>query len=254
MKSCLKEKEQHEREHPINAMRYLLTAATLIAVFLWGIPQALYATTLYNKDYQLEIDGISLDKPTPTSVYVLTTPTPTPKPQPPKAITDYQTDNALRPMQLRVDPTLVSFGPLSATNPTKREVTIILTNPTASRYNLIGYAVSSPTDPETKAAIPDTTCDSGTCTEATASPWENILTYGFGYRCSGKNCAGTFIGSNTYMHFANYAQRQTHEPILSGQKEPTGTKSQLVLKLNIPGTQQHGLYTNMLIFIATPSY
>lgn len=234
-------------------MRCLLIAAMLIVFFLGMTPSSIHATTLYNKDYLLEIEGITLDNPTPTPVYLLTIPTPTQFQQPAKAVTSYEKVQ-VQPMKLHVNPILVSFGLLSATNPTKREVTIALTNPTASRYSLIGYATSSLTDKETKAAIPDTTCDAGTCTEVTASSWESILTYGFGYRCNGKDCSRAFLNSNTYMHFANYTRGQTHETILSGQQAHTGRNAQIVLKTNIPGTQPQGLYTNTIVFIATPSY
>ncbi len=150
---------------------------------------------------------------------------------------------------------VIDFGTLSSSNPVTRTQTLTITN--GSAY---GYAVTAAENhqllrPDTGSRIPDTTCDSGTCTASTPSTWTNPLTYGFGYRCD--NVSGTpcvFTTANYYAPFANLEFSQTPQNVLAGTTLVKNAQATITFKANISGTQAPGNYINQINYVATPTF
>jgi len=158
------------------------------------------------------------------------------------------------PFAFSISETLIDFGTLSPTNPVTRTNTLTVSNGSAN-----GYAVTASENhqllvPASGALIPDTTCDNGTCTPTQSAVWTNTLTYGFGYRCtnvSGTDCATGFTVSTFYKQFAASPSAQT---VMTGPNVGRNKQTQITYKVNISGAQAAGLYSNVIMYIATPTF
>lgn len=152
---------------------------------------------------------------------------------------------------------LIDFGTLTPTNPVKRTNTLTVSNGSAHGYAVTAYENHQLLIPASGALIPDTTCDTGLCTESTAASWPDtsILVYGFGYRCdnlSGSDCV-TFATDN-YKQFADNSKAETPQTVMSSLNVGKNRQSQITYKVNISGTQAAGRYSNAITYIATPTY
>ncbi len=176
--------------------------------------------TLTNDTFILEAKDINIQ----TKV----SPTPTP------TITPYIFP---KPFSFSISPTSLDFGEITPTDPTTRNITTRVNPGDIPRFTLFSLANHELTS-ENKKIIPDTTCDNGTCTIKYASLWDNILTYGFGYKIS-----------DGFMQVPNVAKGDTLSPIIFDKTETT-----ITYKVNISTSQDIGLYTNTIQLIAVPNF
>lgn len=151
---------------------------------------------------------------------------------------------------------LIDFGTLTPTNPVTRTQTLTVSNGSAHGYTVTASENRPLQVDATGAQIPDTTCDTGTCTESTSALWSNTLTYGFGYRCdnvSGTDCATGFTTADYYKQFANLNASETPQSVMTGANVGRNKQTQITYKANISGTQPGGIYKNIITYIATPT-
>jgi len=159
--------------------------------------------------------------------------------------------NDFTPFSLSISNGVIDFGKLSATNPVIRTSDIAITS---NRPYTVFAIQSNPLRLNERITIPDTTCDNGSCSETTAAPWTNTLTYGFGYRCDGNtNCQPDFKDNTYYRQFPDNTKKEIPQVILQG-AEGKNADAKITYKINISGTQQEGAYDNIITYIATPSY
>lgn len=178
-------------------------------------PQPTHAAVLRSKEFVLE-SGI----------------TPTPSPFQSKISRDE--NNVLR---ISLSSDTISFGPLSATNPVKRKLTVS-TDGNTSSILLVSEnhpLQAAPFDKGAAQEIADTTCDQGTCTEKTVSEWINPFTFGLGFSLDDK----------FYRQFPDSSKKES--PLEIG----PGT---LFVKLNVNQAQVLASknYKNTITFIAIP--
>ena len=161
------------------------------------------------------------------------------------------------PFSFTISGNFVDFGILSATNPVTRTSVLSINNQSAGGYTVKAYENHQLLLPGAGQVIPDTTCDNGTCTELTPSPWTSSLTYGFGYRCDQVDatnyCSTDFNTSTNYKQFADNSKSELGQTLMSGQSA-RNQRAQVTYKVNISATQPAGLYTNVITYIATPTY
>lgn len=158
------------------------------------------------------------------------------------------------PFTFRISQILIDFGTLSPTNPVTRSHNLILSN--GSAY---GYSVTlSQNHPlrvnATGIDIPNTTCDDGTCTPTTSAAWTSSLVYGLGYRCdnvTGTDCATGFASASNFKSLSSSPSATT---VMTGANVGRSKEVQISFKVNVSQTQAAGLYTNILNYIATPTY
>ncbi|MBI2613463.1 MAG: hypothetical protein HYW62_01725 [Candidatus Levybacteria bacterium] len=149
---------------------------------------------------------------------------------------------------------LIDFGSLSPTNPIVRTANLNIYSLPAYGYSVLAFE-NHPLQSE-NTTIPNTTCDDGQCSEENAREWTNTLTYGLGYRCDnviGFDCNSSFAKPNFYKHFADHSNGQSEQSMMSG----IGSKNKDVrisYKVNIPGNQAEGIYTNIITYIAVPNF
>lgn len=154
-----------------------------------------------------------------------------------------------------VTPTALDFGTIDPTSPVSRTNTLDVLS-TSSGYSVTAIEDHS-LQTASASAIPDTTCDTGTCNPSTASVWTNSLTYGFGYRCD--NIAGTdcisFV-TDYYKPFANAALLENPQIVMqnTGSGSSTDKQAQITYKVNIAASQIPGVYTNTITYVASPNF
>lgn len=168
----------------------------------------------------------------------------------------FQYVNSIIRFSFSLSNTLIDFGLLSPTNPVLRSHFLTVRN--GSAY---GYQVTAYEDHELKSdmdTIPNTTCDTGTCSPTVASAWTNTLTYGFGYRCdnvTGNACAPGFAGdTSVFKTFSNAAQNDNPQPVMLGTTATRLAKSTITYKVNVSATQPGGDYGNNIVYVATPTF
>jgi len=152
-----------------------------------------------------------------------------------------------------ISSTVIDFGTLTANNPITRTNILTVSNGSAHGYQVTAMENAQLIVPASGALIPNTTCDNGLCTPTTSDTWTSTSTYGFGYRCddvSGTNCTSGFSSSNNYKQFSASPSASV---VLSG-NTGRNLQSTITYKVNISTTQPPGLYTNQIMYIATPTF
>lgn len=156
-----------------------------------------------------------------------------------------------------ISETNINFGTLSPTTPVTRTNNLTISNGSANGYQITAFENHQLSVPSTGSIIPDTTCDDGTCTESTSALWNNTLTYGFGYRCdnvTGTDCASGFTTANYYKQFADNSIPETAQAVMSGTNVGRSKQVQVTYKVNVSSSQPPGIYTNVITYIATPTF
>lgn len=154
-----------------------------------------------------------------------------------------------------VTPTALDFGSIDPTSPVTRTNTLDVLS-TSSGYSVTAIENHS-LQTASASAIPDTTCDTGTCNPSTAAIWSNALTYGFGYRCddiAGTDCI-SFL-TDYYRPFANAALLESPQIVMenTGSGSSTDKQAQITYKVNIAASQIPGVYTNTITYVASPNF
>ncbi len=176
-----------------------------------------------------------------------------------KVLSGFQDDpsSATKPFIFSISQTLIDYGILSTTNPVSRTNILTLYNAFPNGYSVTLFENHSLTNQASLSTIPDTTCDTGTCSEQNPAPWNNILTYGFGYRCDNASnitaCSNDFYNSNYYKQFPNISNSQIPQILMSG-ANIGDAKARITYKVNVSRTQTIGFYNNAITFVATPNF
>lgn len=169
--------------------------------------------------------------------------------------TSSSSGSATPTFEFAVDPTAIDFGSIDPTNPVTRTNTLTVSGSQPFTYTVT--ARENHTLKFDKNFIPDTTCDSGVCSDLTAAIWTNTLTYGFGYRCdnvTGADCTPDFDSADFFKAFANAELGKDAQIVMNGTTQTTGSASQVTYKVNVSASQQPGTYTNTITYIAVPTF
>lgn len=147
----------------------------------------------------------------------------------------------------------IAFGSLVPGTPSTATNTLTITTPYGQGYSILALEADTLKN-QVGNTIPDTICDSGTCTELASGPWINNSTYGFGLNASGAGSTGIFSSSIQYRQFANQNLGESPQTIATENSSVTNRQTTITYKINIPGTQASGDYQNKIVFIAVPKY
>lgn len=208
------------------------------ALYTLHLPPAL-AATMTNDNYSVDKQSVQI-QPFVT------------EPPKPKEVTEehlssgdnYTVNTTLDgPFSFSLSQNTISFGEIQPTNPVIRDLVVRLTS--FGGYQIL-TAANHPLQKQNGIFIPDTTCDNGSCSEFTAAPWLNTLTYGFGYQT-------TRMEENYYKQFADILRNEAFQAISSGTKAQN-IEEKVTLRINTSGTQETGAYTNTIFYIATPDF
>ncbi len=173
-----------------------------------------------------------------------------------KVRSGFQYISSIIPFTFSISQTNIDFGPITATNPVTRTNTLTVSNGSAYGYSVTVSQNHNLRVNGTGQEIQPTSCgDSGpNCTTTTAGPWTSTLTYGFGYRCdnlNGSDCDSQFSNSAYYRQFISSPSAVM---VMSSLNVGRNRQSQITYKVNVSAVQAAGLYTNVINYIATPSF
>lgn len=156
-----------------------------------------------------------------------------------------------------ISQTLIDYGILSPTNPVSRTSLLSVYNNSLFGYSVFAFENHALYNETSNATIPDTTCDTGTCSKQNPALWSNLLTYGFGYRCdklsSVKICSDDFDRLNYYKQFLNISNSQNPQALMSSTNLGEA-KARITYKVNVSGSQPIGFYNNAITFVATADF
>jgi hypothetical protein len=156
---------------------------------------------------------------------------------------------------LNISNLIIDYGVISPTNSIYRSNNISIYGKINSSTIKL-YQDHPLRDSESSQTIPDTTCDNGSCSQVTSAPWENTLTYGFGYRCVniiGNSCPGDF-NNNYYKQLPDNSQKELPQTIMTNKQNLDNLETQIIYKINTSKTQPEGNYANTITYIASPGY
>lgn len=223
-------------------MKLLISTAILLLIL--STPKAIKAE---NNNYILQVDNISINQ-----YQKISQPSPSTEQKEsvsqniPKSIieTGSKNSNSKKPFTFSISKTLVDFGIISPTDPVTRLQTLTISKGIAQGYRVLASENYALKNIKNEEFIPDTSCDNGTCTSKIASFWENVLTYGFGFKTS----------FNSFKRFSNESQNEENEAIIQRLYSQEIETTEILYKINISGTQNPGLYENTVTMIAIPSF
>lgn len=168
----------------------------------------------------------------------------------------FQYISSIIPFRFSIVNNFIDFGIVNPTSPVLRTSVLTISNGSAFGYRVTASDNHNLRDNSTGAEIPPVACgDLGpACTSASAGPWTSTLTYGFGYRCdnsTGTDCNTQFTNPTYYRPFA---ASPSAEVVMSGLNVGRKKITQITYKLNVSGAQPAGVYTNVINYIATPTF
>lgn len=102
--------------------------------------------------------------------------------------------------------------------------------------------------------IADTTCDSGSCTDTSASVWTTGTVNGFGYNVTGDDQASDFLDSTYFRPFPDISLLDSPATVMTSSSAGKNRTSTVTYKVSVPGTQAAGQYSTQIVYIATPVY
>ena len=158
------------------------------------------------------------------------------------------------PFRFKITNISIDFSIVSPTIPVLRTSTLTVSNGSSHGYQVTASQNHNLRVNASGREIPATTCDAGTCTTSTAAVWTNSLVYGFGYNCAnvtGADCASGFTDSTYYKSFI---ASPSAVAVMSSINVSGKRVSTITYKLNIAAAQAAGLYTNVINYIATPTF
>jgi len=144
-----------------------------------------------------------------------------------QGVTGARVQTTATPITIALSTDFIDYGQLSPTNPIKREISIA-TEGTDKLFVFQNHPLLAQINAANEI-VPDTTCDSGGCTEFISTTWINPFTFGLGFS----------FDDRSYQQFAD---------------TPTAsiTPRKMTIKLNVNQTQKLGSYTHTLTFWAIP--
>lgn len=118
--------------------------------------------------------------------------------------------------------------------------------------------------------IPDTNCNGGVnvCDENTANLWDDVNTYGFGYKITGEDIPDTYsscvssYGTECFRRLPDLNSSEDPVVVMSnlnvtGNTDPTlpnKHKATVGFKINVSPIQEAGSYQTIINFVATPGF
>ena len=167
----------------------------------------------------------------------------------------FQYISSIIPFRFSIDKTFIDFGTVTPGSFIQRTNLLTISNGSAFGYQVTVSQNHNLRVNATGQEIPATVCNSGSpCTTSTAGIWNDPLTYGFGYNCqnvSGTDCVPGFTDATYYKPFI---ASPSAVAVMSGLVVGTNKQVTISYQLNVSGSQAPGLYTNIINYIATPTF
>ncbi len=132
--------------------------------------------------------------------------------------------------------------------------TIVITTGGSSGYTVYAYEARPLKNQLSSDTIPNTTCNSGTCSYTTAGIWTTTTIAGFGFNMTGQDISSDFINSTYFRSFADNSAGQPMQAIMSSANVGTNRTATITYKAGVSGNQAGGNYSTNIIFVAVPGF
>ncbi len=146
----------------------------------------------------------------------------------------------------------LDLGGLSSNTFSSATHTLTVTAP-GQGYNVSVIETQKLTN-ATGDTIPNTTCDSGTCTKTSASTWTTSTNNGFGFNLTGNDISSDFISSSHFRPFPDLSIGDTPEIIMTSAAAGKNRVATVKYQVSPSATQAEGIYTTQIIYVATPVF
>lgn len=156
------------------------------------------------------------------------------------------------PFSFSVSDNLIDYGPLTPANSVLRTTDLTILKGSSQRYSVFSFEDRELSD-SNNSFIPDTTCDSGTCSETSSAVWSGNLSFGLGFRCEKEDnsgCSEDFSKPDYFKQFANQSKSEAYQAIINSSDLK---KAKIKYKVNISNNQAKSNYSNSITFIAIPN-
>ncbi len=147
----------------------------------------------------------------------------------------------------------INLGSLTPNTFTTGSHTLTVTAP-GQGYSVTAYEVNKLTKSGSSDTIPDTTCDSGPCTESAATVWTTATNNGFGYNATGNDIAADFVSSSYFRPFPDLSASESPATVMTTTAAGKNRVATITYKVSPSGTQAAGNYSTQIVYIATPVY
>lgn len=154
-----------------------------------------------------------------------------------------------------IDTVAIDFGTLTPNVHETETQTLTITTRGAGGYTIYSYAqhgLRNQADDST--VIPDTTCDSGTCTISSADVWTTESNPGFGFNLTGDTASSDFVSASYFRPFADRSLAEVMQPIMSSLNLATSDEGTVTYKVGITGQQAADNYSTAINYVAVPGY
>ena len=166
----------------------------------------------------------------------------------------FQYIHSVIPFSFSVSKFLIAFGALTPQTASTDTSTLTVSAGGAGGYQVTARENNPLRISASVAAIPDTLCDSGSCSETAAGVWTLNTTYGFGYNMAGNDIPAAFVDSTYFKQFADTSLSETAQVVMSNVNVGASRTATITYKVNISGIQPAGSYQNIITFVATPTF
>ena len=170
-----------------------------------------------------------------------------------KAGFQYIYENSI-PFSFQISNLDLNFGNLVPNVGSTLTNTLTISTPTAHGYDILSIANNPLKTIGGGITIPDTKCDSSSCSESVSDVWTNNSTYGFGFNANGDGTSSFFANSTYFRQFANNSAGETAKILMSESSPVEDHIATITYKVNISPAQTAGTYQNSINFIAVPKY
>lgn len=158
------------------------------------------------------------------------------------------------PFSFQISNLDLNFGNLVPSVGSTVSNTLTISTPTAHGYDILTIANHPLKTIGGNSTIPDTKCDSNTCSESTSDVWTSSTAYGFGLNGSGDGTSSFFSNSTYFRQFADNSAGETAKIIMSENIPVKDHIATITYKVNISPDQTAGTYQNSINYIAIPKY
>jgi hypothetical protein len=158
------------------------------------------------------------------------------------------------PLSFSISDLDLNFGPLVPNIGSTVTNTLTISTPTAHGYDIMAIANHPLKTIGSNSTIPDTKCDSGTCSDSISGIWTSSSTHGFGFNANGNGTSTYFTNQTYFRQFADASINETAKIIMSENIPVENHSSTVTYKINISTIQPAGTYQNSINYIAVPKY
>lgn len=162
----------------------------------------------------------------------------------------YQIDT----FSFQISKTLINFGELIENTHNTDSHTLTITTKGAGGYSVYAFEEHPLRQQQGSEEIPDTTCDSGTCSHTAAAVWTNQSIAGFGYNMSGNDIPANFIDNTYFKSFADNESADPMQVVMSSDNIANQRQATVTYKAGIGDYQASGNYETAVVYVAVPGY